>query len=104
MATIKVYGSTYSTVAMPVFAALYEKDIELEFVPVDMRAGEHKKEPIISLNVRNPAGDPRLKEDGNSISVDGGGGSKVRPSSLKTDLGARHKAAAWHAHRLGYPT
>ncbi|BBH10422.1 hypothetical protein Prudu_023209 [Prunus dulcis] len=52
MATIKVYGSTYSTVAMRVFAALYEKDIEFEFVPVDMRAGEHKKEPIISLNTR----------------------------------------------------
>ncbi|KAI5316167.1 hypothetical protein L3X38_045343 [Prunus dulcis] len=61
MATIKVYGSTYSTVAMRVFAALYEKDIEFEFVPVDMRAGEHKKEPIISLN---PFGQIPAFEDG----------------------------------------
>ncbi|CAL9023892.1 unnamed protein product [Prunus brigantina] len=61
MATIKVYGNTISTAAMRVFAALYEKDIEFEFVPVDMRAGEHKKEPVISLN---PFGQIPAFEDG----------------------------------------
>ncbi|CAN6561462.1 unnamed protein product [Malus baccata var. baccata] len=61
MAAIKVHGNVISTAAMRVFATLYEKDIEFELVPIDMRAGEHKKEPFISLN---PFGQVPAFEDG----------------------------------------
>ncbi|XP_011079702.1 glutathione S-transferase-like [Sesamum indicum] len=58
---IKVHGSAFSTAAMRVFACLNEKGLEYEFVPVDMRAGEHKKEPFLSLN---PFGQVPAFEDG----------------------------------------
>ena len=51
MAPIKVHGAPYSTATMRVIATLYEKDLDFELVPVDMKTGEHKKEPFISLNV-----------------------------------------------------
>lgn len=37
---------------MRVLATLYEKGLDFELVPVDMKAGAHKQEPLISLNVR----------------------------------------------------
>ncbi|KAF7847159.1 hypothetical protein BT93_L3274 [Corymbia citriodora subsp. variegata] len=58
---MKVYGAVISTVTMRVFAALYEKD--LEFVPVDLRADEHKKEHFLTLN---PFGQVPAFEDGDS--------------------------------------
>ncbi|PON70650.1 S-crystallin [Parasponia andersonii] len=61
MAPIKVYGSAYSTATMRVIAALNEKGLDFELVPVDMRTGEHKKEPFISLN---PFGQVPAFEDG----------------------------------------
>lgn len=51
MAPIKVHGNTLSTNAMRVYATLYEKDLDFEHVPVNMGAGEHKKESYLSLNV-----------------------------------------------------
>ncbi|CAN0896479.1 Glutathione S-transferase PARB [Linum grandiflorum] len=48
--TIKVYGSPISTATQRVFATLYEKELEFEFIKVDLRSGEQKKEPFISLN------------------------------------------------------
>lgn len=50
MAGIKVHGSVFSTATQRVFASLYEKDLAYELVPVDMKAGEHKKEAFLSLN------------------------------------------------------
>uniref|UniRef100_M4CJQ0 glutathione transferase n=2 Tax=Brassica campestris TaxID=3711 RepID=M4CJQ0_BRACM len=35
---------------MRVLATLYEKGLDFELVPVDMKAGAHKQEPLISLN------------------------------------------------------
>ncbi|XP_048130292.1 glutathione S-transferase-like [Rhodamnia argentea] len=58
---MKVYGAVFSTAAMRVFAALYEKDLEFELVPVDMRAGEHKKEHFLAIN---PFGQVPAFEDG----------------------------------------
>ena len=52
MATIKVHGNPLSTASMRVLATVYEKEIDHEFVFVDMRAGEHKKEHFLSFNVR----------------------------------------------------
>ena len=52
MAVIKVHGNPLSTASMRVLATVYEKEIDHEFVFVDMRAGEHKKEHFLSLNVR----------------------------------------------------
>ena len=52
MAVIKVHGNPLSTASMRVLATVYEKEIDHEFAFVDMRAGEHKKEHFLSLNVR----------------------------------------------------
>lgn len=51
MATIKLHGSPFSTATMRATASLYEKEVEFEFLHVDMKNGEHKKEPFILLNV-----------------------------------------------------
>ncbi|KAK3415547.1 glutathione S-transferase isoform X3 [Eucalyptus grandis] len=58
---MKVYGTVLSTATMRIFAALYEKDLEFEFVPIDMPAGEHKKEHFLALN---PFGQVPAFEDG----------------------------------------
>ncbi|XP_048130317.1 glutathione S-transferase-like isoform X3 [Rhodamnia argentea] len=58
---MKVHGAVLSTAAMRVFATLYEKDLEFEFVPVDMGAGEHKQERFLALN---PFGQVPAFEDG----------------------------------------
>ncbi|GLU07406.1 hypothetical protein SLE2022_243660 [Rubroshorea leprosula] len=50
MAAIKVHGSVLSTATQRVLACLYEKELEFEFVPVDMKSGAHKQEPFLSLN------------------------------------------------------
>lgn len=51
MAVLKVHGSPMSTATCRVLACLMEKGLEFEFVNVDMRSGEHKKHPFLSLNV-----------------------------------------------------
>ncbi|XAR61309.1 Glutathione transferase [Bertholletia excelsa] len=61
MATIKVHENVLSTAAQRVMACLHEKGLPFEFVPVDMGAGEHKKEPHLSLN---PFGQVPAFEDG----------------------------------------
>ncbi|XP_030543336.1 glutathione S-transferase-like [Rhodamnia argentea] len=58
---MKVYEAAFSTAAMRVFAALYEKDLKFELVPVDIRAGEHKKEHFLAIN---PFGQVPAFEDG----------------------------------------
>ncbi|XP_044493016.1 glutathione S-transferase-like isoform X2 [Mangifera indica] len=50
MAVSKVHGAVFSTASMPVFACLYEKDLDFQFIPVNMGAGEHKSETFLSLN------------------------------------------------------
>ncbi|GAV89457.1 GST_C domain-containing protein/GST_N domain-containing protein [Cephalotus follicularis] len=50
MATMKVHGNVGSTATARVLTCLYEKDLEFEFVHVDLRSGEHTKEPYLSLN------------------------------------------------------
>ncbi|KAL3644785.1 hypothetical protein CASFOL_009965 [Castilleja foliolosa] len=47
---IKVHGGLLSTATTRVLACLNEKELDYEFVRVDMLAGEHKKEPFITLN------------------------------------------------------
>ncbi|KAL6500358.1 hypothetical protein OROHE_025724 [Orobanche hederae] len=47
---IKVHGPLFSTAVARVLACLHEKDLDYELVPVDMKAGEHKKEPFTSIN------------------------------------------------------
>ncbi|XAR61310.1 Glutathione transferase [Bertholletia excelsa] len=61
MATIKVHGNALSTAAQRVMACLHEKGLPFELVLVDMRAGEHKREPFLSLN---PFGQVPAFEDG----------------------------------------
>ncbi|GLT72668.1 hypothetical protein SLA2020_445780 [Shorea laevis] len=61
MAAIKVHGIPFSTATARVLATLYEKELEFELVPVDMKAGEHKKETFLCLN---PFGQVPAFEDG----------------------------------------
>ncbi|KAL7198921.1 hypothetical protein ACSBR2_021252 [Camellia fascicularis] len=50
MATVKVHGSVFSTASQRVLVCLHEKELDFEFVPVDMSSGDHKKPPFLSLN------------------------------------------------------
>ncbi|XP_062025171.1 glutathione S-transferase-like [Rosa rugosa] len=61
MAGIKLHGNALSTAASRVLPALYEKEVEFELVPIDMIAGEHKKESFLALN---PFGQVPAFEDG----------------------------------------
>ncbi|KAL5561503.1 hypothetical protein UlMin_031250 [Ulmus minor] len=61
MAAIKLYGSHISTATARVLACLYEKELDFQFVPVDLSTGEHKKEPFLS---KNPFGLLPAFEDG----------------------------------------
>ncbi|XXG80643.1 hypothetical protein AAC387_Pa09g1459 [Persea americana] len=61
MACLKLHGSVMSTATMRAIVCLKEKELEFEFVPVNMATGDHKKEPFISLN---PFGQVPALEDG----------------------------------------
>ncbi|XP_052185587.1 glutathione S-transferase-like [Diospyros lotus] len=61
MATIKLHAFVMSAPAQRVFATLYEKDLPFELIPVDIRSGENKKQPYLSLN---PFGQIPALEDG----------------------------------------
>ncbi|XVF72585.1 hypothetical protein PTKIN_Ptkin12aG0132800 [Pterospermum kingtungense] len=61
MAATKVHGSPLSGATQRVLACLYEKEVEFQFVPVDMKAGEHKSEKFLCLN---PFGQVPAFEDG----------------------------------------
>ncbi|CAM8930787.1 unnamed protein product [Rhodiola kirilowii] len=50
MAPLTVHGSPFSGATMAVLACLYEKELQFDFVPVDMAAGEHKTESFLTLN------------------------------------------------------
>ncbi|KAK8521850.1 hypothetical protein V6N13_021933 [Hibiscus sabdariffa] len=50
MAALKVHGNPFSTSTQRVLACLYEKDVEFQFVNVDMGAGQHKSDSFLSLN------------------------------------------------------
>ena len=51
MAIIKLHGSPISTNTQRPLVCLYEKDLDFDFVSVDMSAGSHKQLPFLSLNV-----------------------------------------------------
>ncbi|XP_038898703.1 glutathione S-transferase PARB-like [Benincasa hispida] len=50
MASIRVHGSPISTATARILACLYEKDLDYEFVLLDMKNNEHKKHPFLSIN------------------------------------------------------
>ncbi|KAK8650679.1 hypothetical protein V6N13_140306 [Hibiscus sabdariffa] len=62
MAVMKVHGNAMSTSTQRVLACFYEKDVEFQFVNVNMGAGEHKSESFLSLN---PFGQVPAFEQGN---------------------------------------
>lgn len=51
----KVYGSLNSAATLKVLACLFEHDLDFDFVPIDLEAGEHKKKPFLSMNVSSLA-------------------------------------------------
>ncbi|KAJ9543007.1 hypothetical protein OSB04_022714 [Centaurea solstitialis] len=58
---IKVFGAPGSTATLRVRAALAEKDLDYEFILVDLATKEHKKPEFVS---RNPFGQVPAFEDG----------------------------------------
>jgi glutathione S-transferase len=58
---IKVHGHPLSPAAQRVALCLVEKELEYEFILVDLMSGQHKKEPFISIN---PFGQVPGFEDG----------------------------------------
>lgn len=61
MAGIKVFGHPASIATRRVLIALHEKNLDFELVHVELKDGEHKKEPFLS---RNPFGQVPAFEDG----------------------------------------
>ncbi|XP_010429797.1 PREDICTED: glutathione S-transferase F3 [Camelina sativa] len=61
MAGIKVFGHAATTSTRRVLIALHEKNLDFELVHVEIKDGEHKKEPFLS---RNPFGLVPAFEDG----------------------------------------
>ncbi|KAK9146911.1 hypothetical protein Sjap_006814 [Stephania japonica] len=61
MAPLKVYGNVFSTATQRVFACLHEKNLDYEFINVDLSTGEHKQPPYLA---RNPFGLVPAFEDG----------------------------------------
>jgi len=51
MAGIKVFGHPASIATRRVLIALHEKNLDFELVHVELKDGEHKKEPFLSRNV-----------------------------------------------------
>ncbi|KMS95630.1 hypothetical protein BVRB_006410 [Beta vulgaris subsp. vulgaris] len=58
---IKIHGSPFSGATLRVVAAAHEKEVDFEFVPVDLRSGVHKQYPFLALN---PFGQVPAFEDG----------------------------------------
>ncbi|XP_047973580.1 glutathione S-transferase APIC-like [Salvia hispanica] len=58
---IKVYGQPASSATRRVLVALEEKGLDYELVLIDLYTGQHKKEPLISIN---PFGQVPGFEDG----------------------------------------
>ncbi|KAL9662622.1 hypothetical protein QQ045_027455 [Rhodiola kirilowii] len=50
MAVRKLYGTLGSPATMRALASLHEHQLEFEFIPIDLKSGEHKREPFLSLN------------------------------------------------------
>ncbi|EOA37707.1 hypothetical protein CARUB_v10012427mg [Capsella rubella] len=61
MAGIQVFGHPASTATRRVLIALHEKNLDFEFVHIELKDGEHKQEPYI---FRNPFGKVPAFEDG----------------------------------------
>ncbi|KAK0517591.1 hypothetical protein Tsubulata_539797 [Turnera subulata] len=61
---MKLYGTKFFTNVGRVMACLYEKELDFESIPVDLKNYEHKKEPFLSLN---PFGEVPYFEDGDVL-------------------------------------
>ncbi|KAK6940954.1 Glutathione S-transferase, C-terminal [Dillenia turbinata] len=61
MGGLRVHGSPFSTATMRVLAVFHEKELEYDFVQVDMKSGEHKTDKFLALN---PFGQVPAFEDG----------------------------------------
>ncbi|XP_058200156.1 glutathione S-transferase-like [Rhododendron vialii] len=64
MAARKLYGAVESRATMRALASLLEHEVEFEFVALDLNAGEHKKEPFLTLS---PLGTLPIFQDGDLI-------------------------------------
>ncbi|KDP28123.1 hypothetical protein JCGZ_13894 [Jatropha curcas] len=58
---LKLYGAAMSTSTSLVLTCLHEKEVDFEFIPVDLFAGEHKQP---HFGAKNPFGQVPVLEDG----------------------------------------
>ncbi|GMY16868.1 glutathione S-transferase-like [Fagus crenata] len=89
MAVRKVYGSLNSPATLKVLACLFEHDLDFEFVPVNLDAGEQKKKAFLSIN---PFGQVPVYEDG--------GIKQFAQNGLAPDQGVVAEAEAKLGHVL----
>lgn len=51
MAIRKLYGTLGSPDTIRALASIFEHELDFEFIPIDLNAGEHKTESFLSLSV-----------------------------------------------------
>ncbi|KAK0517589.1 hypothetical protein Tsubulata_339797 [Turnera subulata] len=64
MTSMKLHGCSFFPNVSRVMACLYEKELDFESIPVDLKNNEHRKEPYLSLN---PFGKVPTLEDGDVL-------------------------------------
>ncbi|CAM8991334.1 unnamed protein product [Rhodiola kirilowii] len=57
----KVHGSLDCPNTLKVLACIFEHGLDFEFIPIDLKDGEHERQPFLSLN---PFGQVPVLEDG----------------------------------------
>uniref|UniRef100_A0A7N0V398 glutathione transferase n=1 Tax=Kalanchoe fedtschenkoi TaxID=63787 RepID=A0A7N0V398_KALFE len=60
MGVRKLYGSLDSPDTMRALASLNEHKLDFDFIPIDLKSGEHKREPFLSMS---PFGDVPAYQD-----------------------------------------
>uniref|UniRef100_A0A7N0UI13 glutathione transferase n=1 Tax=Kalanchoe fedtschenkoi TaxID=63787 RepID=A0A7N0UI13_KALFE len=58
----KVYGSLECPNTLKVLACIFEHSLDFQFIPINLKEGEHKREPFLSLNPFGVV--PVLEHDG----------------------------------------
>ncbi|KAL9670391.1 hypothetical protein QQ045_007942 [Rhodiola kirilowii] len=62
----KVHGSLDCPNTLKVLACIFEHGLDFEFIPIDLKDGEHERQPFLSLNqvLSKPFGQVPVLEDG----------------------------------------
>lgn len=53
MAIRKLYGNLNSLGTLRALVSIYDHELDVELIPIDLKSGENQTEAFLSLNVRN---------------------------------------------------